>query len=159
MKNRNYITAIIILFFCVNLTAQRKQRGPDPEKVKAFKIAYLTDKLDLSSKEAEKFWPEYNQHEKTISDLRQQENATIKKFIRRRSDANNLSEADAKKVLIAVKKIQKKMNTENEKFFERMQKILPYKKILKLEIAERGFKRKLLENLRERRKKLLQERN
>ncbi len=158
MKTRNYSIAILILFFCVNLTAQKKRRGPDPEKVKAFKIAYITDKLDLTSKEAEKFWPEYNQHEKMMTELRQQESTAIKKFVRNKADIEDISENDAKEIVLSVRSIRKKIDGLNQKFLDRMQKILPYKKILKLQIAERDFKRKLLENLRKRRKKLREER-
>ena len=40
-----------------------------------------------------------------------------------------------------------------------MWEILPFKKILKLQVAEKEFKRKLFENLRKRRKKFIEGRN
>jgi len=56
------LTTIIIMSFS-NLFAQKF------EKVKALKTAFITDRLDLSSDEAEKFWPVYNQYEKELHQL------------------------------------------------------------------------------------------
>jgi len=36
------------------------------EKIESFRIAYFTEKLDLSPAEAETFWPLYNEYRKTM---------------------------------------------------------------------------------------------
>ena len=46
------------------LGAQDKGKKDCHDKWKAEKIAYLTDALDLTSAEAEKFWPVYNKCER-----------------------------------------------------------------------------------------------
>ena len=39
------------------------------EKIEALKIAFITQKLQLTTDEAQKFWPVYNQYENEIRSL------------------------------------------------------------------------------------------
>ncbi len=39
------------------------QNRPDKDKIKSLKIAFITERLDLSTKEAQTFWPIYNEYE------------------------------------------------------------------------------------------------
>lgn len=65
---------ILLLFlFSVTamLSAMSQQRNNDrEEKLQALKIAFLTQKLELSAADAEKFWPVYNQYDREIQNLR-----------------------------------------------------------------------------------------
>lgn len=50
------------------------QPGPDisPDefkKVEAYKVKFITDKLDLSAEEAQKFWPVYNEYSKKLQEI------------------------------------------------------------------------------------------
>ena len=49
----------------------KAQEGDDTraEKIQALKIAFITNKLQLSPDEAEKFWPVYNQYDNEIRRL------------------------------------------------------------------------------------------
>ena len=44
-------------------------KAQDGEKIKALKIAFITQKLQLTPEEAQKFWPIYDQYEREISGL------------------------------------------------------------------------------------------
>lgn len=154
MKTKNYLWVICILFLSTQVfSQQRRMKTPDPDKVKAYKIAYITDVLDLSSAEAQKFWPVYNEHEKVMTELRKQENAIIRKFIKNKDDIESISETDAKQVLTSMKKIRAKIDDHSLALVDKLKKILPYKKVLKLIVAERRFKKILLERLKKRRKR------
>lgn len=153
MRNIKYTVSVLILFFSISLMAQKRMKGPDQDKIKAYKIAYITDQLNLSSAEAEKFWPIYNAHEDKLSELRKKEGQSIRKLIKNKDEIDQISEADAKEVVTSVMNIQAVMLEENQDYFKKLKKILPYKKILKLQVAEREFKRKLFERLKKRRKR------
>ena len=60
---------LIIIFalggFCF-AKAQDEDAGKRAEKIQALKIAFITQKLALSSDEAQRFWPVYNQYENEI---------------------------------------------------------------------------------------------
>ena len=153
MKNIRTLLPVIAIFISATLFAQNRIKKPDQDKIKAYKIAYITDQLNLTSEEAQKFWPIYNEHEKKLAQFRKEENSSIRKLIKNRDLIDQVSESDAQELVISVASIQNKTHVTNQEYLKKLKKILPYKKILKLQIAEREFKRKLFENLRSRRKK------
>lgn len=55
------------LFSNAQVQNENTQRS---EKVQELKIAFITQKLELTSTEAEKFWPVYNQYDNEIKNLR-----------------------------------------------------------------------------------------
>ncbi len=63
---------ILLLTFFISsfsfVKAQDNNRQARSEKIQALKIAFITQKLELSTEEAQKFWPVYNRYE---TDIRQ----------------------------------------------------------------------------------------
>lgn len=59
---------LLSLFIGLTLTTIA-QRG---ERIEALKIAFITERLSLDSKTAEKFWPIYNQYESEMRAFMQQ---------------------------------------------------------------------------------------
>ena len=53
----NKITLIITLLLTMNVVAQSPEKR---ERIKALKVAFITEKLELTESEAQKFWPIYN---------------------------------------------------------------------------------------------------
>ncbi len=64
---------ILILFFgsFSIIKAQDDDGSKRAEKLQALKIAFITQKLDLTSDEAQKFWPVYGQYEKEMTQVLQ----------------------------------------------------------------------------------------
>ncbi len=141
MKNK----LLIALLF----TSAVYSQGGD--RIKAFKAAHITNALDLTSAEAEKFWPVYNAHEKKMTALRRRERKEIFQIIRGNMDGLTEKEADD----LIEKGIQFK-TTELQYFKDLVQNlrgVIPSKKIVRLRKAEEEFKRILLERMRNRQKK------
>ena len=68
MTKMKTITCIVfIISFSIFSFAQ-----PNRDKIKTLKIAFITEKLDLSEKEAQQFWPVYNAFEEEHFKLRRQ---------------------------------------------------------------------------------------
>lgn len=71
------ILLICTMCLSVTLSAQRPnpsrnhQQRPNTERVKAVRVALLTEKMSLSAEEAEKFWPVYNDYEKEQKMIRE----------------------------------------------------------------------------------------
>ena len=138
-----------ILLIAFLFTSTVYSQGGD--RIKAFKAAHITNALNLTSAEAEKFWPVYNFHEEKMTSLRRKERKEIFQIIK--GDMDGLTENDAN-VLIE-KGIQFK-TTELQYFKDLVQNlrgVIPSKKIVKLRKAEQEFKRILLERMRNRQKK------
>ncbi len=136
----------IIVFTTNNILAQKGPR----ERVKAHKIAYITEQLNLSSKEAQKFWPIYNEHEATMDGLKKKERKSVR-AIKEAEGFDNLTEKEAEDFLSSY------IEAEEQKFLARknlitdLRQVIPHKKILKLVKAEMDFNKRLLKQLRKRR--------
>ena len=59
---------LILLVLCssLSISAQKKDRH---EHIKALKVPFLTEELNLTPAEAEKFWPIYNVYDSKMSDF------------------------------------------------------------------------------------------
>jgi hypothetical protein len=71
MKN---IYLIITLLFTFSFAGIAQEDGG---RVEAYKIAYLTKKLNLTPQEAQRFWPIYNQYQNELRAVRMQKNDEI----------------------------------------------------------------------------------
>lgn len=125
---------LIVTFFMTLAGTALSQDGEAEKKnpggrVEALKIAYLTQKLNLSTDEAQKFWPIYNKYA-----------AEIRK-VRTDGRANKENEIDIEEKLLA---IRKKYNTE-------FTKALSPEKVNAFFKAEKEFGSVLQKELMERR--------
>ena len=140
----NKLLIILVLLFTVFSYGQRGNR----EKIKSLKVAFITDKLDLTSTEAQQFWPVYNKFEEKREALRQTERIEIRNKMQ---DASELSETEATTVL--GKLIRFKVDAEklDQAFLSEIQKVLSAKKTLILMRSEEEFKRQLIKQYRQNR--------
>ena len=142
---KKILVLIIFLAFSNNFYGQR---GPMREKVKSLKIAYITERLDLKSTEAQAFWPIYNAHEEKQNELRKRERSEIRAKLR---EVNDLSEAEADKLLALALSIQAEKEKLNSNFLKEINKVISSKKTILLMNAEENFKKRLLKEYRHKR--------
>jgi hypothetical protein len=141
-------TLLITFIFTLSLFTVFAQHRGKRERIKAFKTAFITERLDLSPEEAEKFWPVYNQYTENIYRLKVVELRKEQNKIREKGGINALSDQEAKNYLQILIKNEKQLTNVKLKLFSDLKKILPPKKILLLHQAEHDFNRKLLEEYR-----------
>lgn len=140
---RKIITLVwISLFFTLSLSAQ--ERKVNRGKIKALKISYLTEQLNLTPSEAEKFWPIYNIHNKKQRSLRSKIRSEIERAKIENRVLNAVSEEEALRLVSLKLSTEKKIYEAHEKFIDKLKNIISYKKIIQLEIAEMEFGRKLM---------------
>ena len=137
----NILTLVLSLLWSIGLVAQPPEYN---EKVRALKIAHITEALDLSPEEAQLFWPVYNQHDKRIHQLRKQERMLFRSS---KNELKNMSEQEADAAYDQLFQIQKNKFTVQKTYKEDLEKILSKKKILIL-MPEEKFRRKLLKQFR-----------
>ena len=152
MNTLKHIALLLGLFLSINSYSQKKQ-NTNINRVKAYKLAFITDQLNLTEKEAEKFWPIYNAHEKLILKLRIEERKITRVDDIDINNQKEIKESVAKKIVNSLMELREKTYLENQVYFKKLKTFLPYKKILKLQIAEKEFRKTLFENLRKRRKR------
>jgi len=136
------IIIIFIFLLTIGSFAQNKR-----DRIKALKIAFITEKLELTSEEAETFWPIYNNFESQRESLRKQ--MAIK---RRGLDFENLTEKEAKEIVKEIIAHEEQKTAIETKFLNKLIGVLPSKKIIMLKVAEDKFKRRMLDELRKRRR-------
>lgn len=115
------------------------------EKIKALKTAYLTEQLNLTKTEAEKFWPIYNTFEEEKNALRNDAHNDRKEV-----DVENLTEAQAKDMLAEMKALNNRRNEIYNNLLTDLQKVISAKKIVLLKKAEDDFNKKMFEEYRKR---------
>ena len=153
MKTKSIITSFLILISAVSVYAQGNIRKETRQKIKSLKIAFITDELSLTEKEAQKFWPIYNVHEEAIHSIRKQEGSKIRNQVKKQGGFEALTDKQAKEILNEMMVLEEKTFRQNQTFKKKLLKFLPPKKIIKLEFAERKFKQKMFEKLKRRRHK------
>jgi len=139
------ILFIILFFVSVSAIAQRGNR----ERIKALKISFITERLSLTEKEAQEFWPVYNAFEQNMNAIRFKEMRNIRKDIR--EDLDTMTEEDASALVQRFRKAEREMYDLKNTFSEKLSKIISAKKIIQLRIAEDDFKRKMLDEFKKRR--------
>lgn len=142
MKNK--ITLFIAILFLGIATYGQKRGKPDYDKIRSLKVAYFTERLDLSSSEAETFWPVYNEYDKTRHQLGKTQR---KEFFSKLND-DNISEKEASDLLDKHLDIEEKEEELDKAFTLQMKKIIGAKKTLILLKSEKDFQKKLLREYR-----------
>jgi Spy/CpxP family protein refolding chaperone len=143
------ILPILVLFSSLNFYAQGEKMKEKREQIKTMKVAFLTTELDLTSAEAEKFWPVYNAFEDKQFELRHQKmGAFIKKI--KDGSVNQMTEKEASTFLNQMESNDEEIFMLRKKLTATLRNILPASKILKLKKSEEDFNRKLLHQYRDR---------
>jgi Spy/CpxP family protein refolding chaperone len=147
MKIKN-IFPIMLFLISFSFYAQGGKTDEKREKIKAYKVSFLTTELELTSTEAEKFWPIYNAYDDKQFELRHQK---MKTYMRKLDDdnINSMSEKDAVTLLSQMESTDKELYLLRDKYNTNLKKVLSAKKILKLKKSEDDFNRKLLQQYRD----------
>ena len=140
---------ILTLLLALQITAQN---GNKREKIKALKVSYISEKLNLSETEAQAFWPIYNTYENNLYELRSQGVRQLKKEVR--ENYQTLTENRANELLNKLSTFEDRVYKERVTLRNKLKKVLPAKKILRLKTAEEGFNRKILSQYRKQKKRV-----
>jgi hypothetical protein len=139
--NKFIVSLALLLSIPLMLIAQ--DRGSN-ERVEALRVAFITDKLQLTPEEAQKFWPIYNEYLKKEKELRKEYRPE------RGAHKEELSAADAEKMLQESFEKEAKALELKKEYYNRLKTAVPVQKVARLSHVERSFKQHLLRNMQER---------
>ncbi|WP_319228882.1 hypothetical protein [Draconibacterium orientale] len=142
------LTLGLLIITQTQATAQKNDNDDDRwERYRNEKVAFFTTNLDLTTEEAQKFWPVYNELEKELFDFQQKRHELEDKV---RNVDENLSNKELIKLThehVALGKTEAEVRERyNEKFLE----ILPPLKVIKLYKAEYEFRIYMFRKYRDR---------
>ena len=151
MKKSQFIKAISLFAFTLLLTAtsfaQPDKNGNKKEryeKIEKLKISFITNELDLSTEEAEKFWPLYNEMSKKLKSEKRIQRNTTKEL---RTESETLSDKDFKTKTDLIFDSQAKEAALKKEYTGKIAGIIGYKKAAKLLSLDQRFKKELLNKI------------
>ncbi len=117
------------------------------EKIKALLVTHLSNDLKLSAQEAEKFWPVYHDAKSRMDDLQSKKRKILRDL---ENKLKTLSDNESQKYIailddIEENKVKVEAGAKND-----IIRIVGAKRYLVLKNAEMTFRRKMLEEFRER---------
>lgn len=143
----------VCMFAAVLLFAQpqggrpnEEQRKKEFERIQAEKIAFITQELDLSPEEAQRFWPVYNQCWKETMASHKRMMDAFGEFRGKKLD--DLTDAELEKKLNAYIEANTASNQILSKWYPKFKEVLPIRKVAKLYQAEEAFQQRMISNLR-----------
>ena len=143
MKAKIIIT-VFLLFSTITFAQNFREKR---EKIKALKVAYITEQLSLTTEEAQKFWPIYNANEDKQFELRHKKmRAIINKF--ENGGLEKLSDKEATTLIDQIEAIEDELHNSKKAYIRELKTVISAKKIIKLKKAEDEFNKKLLKQFR-----------
>ena len=137
------LTITGLLFYASLSFAQTNDEAKN--KILAARIALITERLNLTPAQAEKFWPVYKQYLNQKNELKNQ-------FKTRRGtiDPKNATEEEARKVLELELELKQKVLALEKDFSGRLLNVISSKQLVSLKQAEQEFRKRIMEMIKRR---------
>lgn len=148
---KRLITLVLAALIAAPLFAQPE--GPErlrqkKEKVDAMKAAFITQELELTPEEAQKFWPVFNEMDKKIEAYRLKDVEQHMKMREEGKTLEDLSDDEVNKMMIERFNDEAAILEIKKAYHEKYLKILGTKRTARLYMAERKFQRELMRKMR-----------
>jgi hypothetical protein len=140
MKRIVIILLIFLTFPLLRLTAQESNL----EKLNAFKIGFFTRRLNLTSAEAEKFWPIYNEYQDNRNKVQLEKVSIIRDFSKNKGSLNDKQLTEMGDKLMGLITQESTLAVE---FHKRLKGILTPAKVIMFYLVENQYKVVLLNQL------------
>lgn len=142
MKTKIWMVAFTLL--AIGAVAQPADLEARMEKLENLRIAKITTELNLTSAEAEKFWPVYNEMRSKIKALVKER----QKAMRQLEQDEALSLADKEALILANFERDKALATIKQQYHQRFKELIGLEKTLKLHETEREMQVQMVKRMR-----------
>lgn len=122
---------------------QKKDMQKKSEKIKAMKVEFITTKLDLTSAEAQEFWPVYNE----FADKRHKLEMNRRGKMKENKD-KELSDNEVNEMIEFMFDTDQKLLDLSRKYDSEFKKVLSIQKVGLLYKAEHDFKKEILRKMK-----------
>jgi hypothetical protein len=144
---------LIIILVCP--TIKSGAQNANLEKLNTYKIGFFTKKLSLTSQEAERFWPVYNDYQTQKNQIQLEKVSIIRNFNLNESNLNDNQLAELGDKLVATIVQESALAVT---FHKKLKEVLPPAKVIRFYQAENQFKAQLLNELQGTKQQLQQQR-
>jgi hypothetical protein len=134
--------ALFLVLFSLILGTAARAQSPGRQRIENAKIAWITNRINLTPEQAKNFWPVYNEY-----DAKKRE--TRLKIRQLNAETNNLTISEKRitanlRELMALK--QHEVDIDKE-YMERFMKVIDVRQLAELYKAEQRFTQMLIERL------------
>lgn len=143
MKKTLHILAIVLP--AIAYGQEPSKQSPDPkamERIQRARIAYLSERLNLTPDQAEKFWPVYRE----LADKRAALRAQVKE-----SQKEGMTEQEQKQMVEQNLKVRQQELDLEKQYAQRLLNAITAQQLLDLPKAEMEFRRMVLDQIQQRR--------
>ena len=138
---------IVTMLFVFSFDSFAQRRSGRSQEIEAYKIGFLTQKLDLSAQEAKIFWPIYNSWQKEQAEFRKDRGQKMISF-RKIDEIEELSDTEIQNLIINDFAFKQRELDLEKKYYNKLKSSLPIKTVGKFYRAQEAFKRELLARYR-----------
>ena len=128
-----------LFIFSQNISEEKRK------KIESQKIAFITKALDLSSEEAQVFWPVYNDFSDEMKTIRKKRREV---FSKARKNRSSLTEKEIGIIIDERLKMEQETLDLKVKYNKEFQEVISNKQISALYHAEEEFKKELLRRIK-----------
>jgi hypothetical protein len=146
---KRHIITVILLTAAFFQTAQAQKDVS--ERLKAIRAEVYTRVLNLTSEEAQNFWPIFNEYVESKE--------TLQKQLKPEGQIDGMSDTEVEEYVKKYFEVRQKEFDLEKELVQKLRKVLPIRKIAKLPRAEREFRETLLKRLQEFRERRQERRN
>ncbi|MFN4971516.1 MAG: hypothetical protein ACK45I_01305 [Bacteroidota bacterium] len=138
---------IIICSALLTLTGVYAQPENDnrDERIESLKIAFITEKLALSSKEAQVFWPVYNEFSEQLKLIKDKQRDLAKQM----RTKTEFTDQEAEKLIQDQVQLRQQEYDLTKKYVGDFKRVLPVKKVARLMTLEDEFRVLVMQRLRD----------
>lgn len=140
---KTYLLFLLAILISFSGFSQKSEKNKD--EIEALKIAYITESLELTSAEAQQFWPVYNEYSKKWNDYRSELHCGVYDQM---DNLKEMSEAEAEELLKNYMGLRERESRWRKNYVNDLKKVLSAKRIMMLKKAEYEFHKKLLKEYR-----------
>jgi hypothetical protein len=137
-----------IIIVCLSLILSVSAFAQQGKRIESMRIAFITQRLNLTPEESQQFWPIFNQFSEKMQQI---------KGTKMDAPLDEMSDADAEKMILnEFDKESRELELKKE-YYQKLKKVLSVRKIAKLYRAEKDFKNELVKYLKEAREERKQQ--
>ena len=113
------------------------------DKIEELRASFLSKKMELSTAEAEKFWPVYNELQDKLKALKRNLRLSYRNL------PSNFTDKEAEELLALENKTRAAETELHKTYNEKIKSIIGAKKLVKLQIYEEEFKKEVINAIKE----------
>lgn len=143
--------ALLFSTFSAALQAQPEAKAKAGDRIRAYRVAVYTEVLQLTSEEAQGFWPIFNEYTDNREKMQQQTKPN--------REIDTMSDAEVEEYVKKYFEAKQQEISLEKDMTTRLRKVLSIRKIAKLPVAEREFREGLVKKLQAMRERKTERQN